>query len=168
MKMIKTPAAILFLSWIITTSGIAQTNGEFPNLHITEIIQGSETDIGYWGDGKVYVIELWGTWCAPCIKNIPKLTAMQQKYESNGLIVIGYSWEDPGKVRNLLDRMEESMRYTLVNDQDEKFLKVVAEEKEMVESFPFSFVIGRKGELLWSGNPENGLEEFMDDYFKRN
>ena len=156
----------LLLLFGMISMAIAQSESDFPKLHITEIIQGSENDIGFWGDGKVYVIDLWGTWCKPCIKNIPKLTDIQNKYKSKGLRVIGYSWEDPEKVKKLLLKMGDKMLYTLVNDQDEKFLHIVAEEREMVESFPYSFVIGMKGNLIWSGNPENGLEEFIHAYFQ--
>ncbi len=145
----------------------AQTRGELPPLNITEIIQGNEEDIGHWGDGSTYVIELWGTWCAPCIKNIPKLTELHNRYESKGLKVIGYSWEDPIKIERFLEKMGDDLRYILVNDQEEKFLKIVAEEKEMVESFPFSFVIDAKGDLVWSGNPEEGLEQFIDNHFSK-
>lgn len=136
-----------------------------PDLMHTEVIQGSKEDIGYWGDGNVYVIEIWGTWCAPCIKNIPQLTALHNKYKSKGLRVIGYSWEDPVKVEALLERMGDQMQYYLVNDQEGRFLKVVAEEREMVESFPFSFVIAENGDLVWSGNPSHGLDVFIDRYY---
>ena len=161
------------LKWIVSFAILsfslnAQTQNKIPKLYHTEVIQGSETDIGYWGDGRIYVIELWGTWCAPCIKNIPKLTEIQRSYKDKKLIVIGYSWEDPEKVKTFLNKMGEKMKYTLVNDRDEKFLKIVAEEKEMVESFPFTFVIGRKGNLVWSGNPENGLEKFLANYVPKN
>lgn len=62
--------------------------------------------------------------------------------------------------------MDDKMQYILINDQKEKFLKIVAEEREMVESFPFSFVISGNGDLAWSGNPENGLNTFIDKFFR--
>ena len=128
-----------------------------PPLQYTEIVQGASADVGHWGDGRVYVIDLWGTWCAPCIRTIPELTLLQQKYKDRGLVVVGYSWEDPARVQALMTKMGDRMRYTLVNDRQERFLKVVAEERELVEGFPFTFVIDRRGEVAWAGVPDASL-----------
>ena len=166
-KMKKFNIGLLILFGIINTTA-AQPISDFPKLHITEIIQGSENDIGFWGDGNIYVIDIWGTWCAPCIKNIPELTKLQKKYKSKGLRVIGYSWEEPENVRKLLRKQGAQMLYTLVNDRDGKFIKIISEEREMVEGFPYVFVIGRKGEIAWAGNPKDGLEEFIDTFIQKN
>lgn len=144
----------------------AQVLDRFPPLNMTEWIQGKPADIGKWGDGRVYVIELWGTWCAPCIKNIPKLTALQKKYREEGLVVVGYSWEEPKTVQKFVRRMGEKMRYVLVNDSEGKTLKYLAEEKEVVQGFPYSFVINGKGRVVWQGSPQSGLEEFLAGLFE--
>ncbi len=145
----------------------AQLLDHFPQLNVTDWIQGKPEDIGPWGDGKVYVIELWGTWCLPCIRNIPKLTRLQKQYSGQGLVIVGYSWEEPAKVRKFVRDMGEEMKYVLVNDTEEKTLKYLAEEKEVVEGFPFSFVIDRKGRVVWQGSPQDGLEEFLGEFFRK-
>lgn len=144
---------------------LPQSKMDFPDLQFTEVIKGESADIGHWGDGKVYVIELWGTWCEPCIKNMPNLSQLQQKYAEKGLTIIGYSWEDPEKVRKLVKKLDEQIEYTLVNDQSGKFMKILAEDLEIVESFPCSFVINRKGKLVWAGHPEQGLEMVLAQLF---
>ena len=139
----------------------AQRLEEFPVLNITEWIKGKPGDIGTWGDGKVYVIDLWGTWCAPCIKNIPELTRLQRMYGKQGLVVVGYSWEEPKKLKKFVEDMGDKMQYVLVNDTEEKTLKYLAEEKEAVEGFPYAFVIDRNGRVVWQGAPKDGLEDFL-------
>ena len=139
---------------------------KLPELNITEFIKGSEVDIGYWGDGYVYVIDLWGTWCKPCIEGIPKLNAINKRYRPKGLKLIGYSWEDALKVERVVAKLGLDMDYVLVNDNQEKFIKTIAEEMELVEGFPFAFVISEQGYVIWKGNPKNGLDEFLKDYFK--
>ena len=139
---------------------------KLPELNINELIKCSEDDIGYWGDGYVYVIDLWGTWCKPCIEGVPKLTAISKKYSSQGLRLIGYSWEDPLKVERVVSKLGSDMDYILVNDSHEKFIKTIAEEMELVEGFPFAFVISEQGYVIWKGNPKSGLDEFLINYFK--
>lgn len=162
MKKIKITLLLLFP---LMLTAFSQAQIDFPNLHFTEVIKGKGSDIGHWGDGKVYVIELWGTWCEPCIKNMPNLSRLQQQYADKDLTIIGYSWEDPEKVRKMLRKLDSQIQYTLVNDRTEKFMKILAEDLELVESFPCSFVIDREGQLVWSGHPEHGLELVLAQLF---
>lgn len=39
--------------------------------------------------GKVLVLDLYATWCAPCRESIPRLIALQDRYGKKGLQVIG-------------------------------------------------------------------------------
>ena len=36
--------------------------------------------------GKVIYIDVWATWCSPCIEGIPKMYALQEEYKDNSLI----------------------------------------------------------------------------------
>ncbi|MBU6372080.1 MAG: TlpA family protein disulfide reductase [Alphaproteobacteria bacterium] len=37
--------------------------------------------------GKVLVVNLWATWCAPCVTEMPTLAALQAAYADKGLVV---------------------------------------------------------------------------------
>ncbi len=64
-----------------------------PELKVQSWVKGDPIK-GY-DRGKVYVVELWATWCAPCIETIPHLTQLQHDYKDKGLRVIGVSiWEN--------------------------------------------------------------------------
>jgi thiol-disulfide isomerase/thioredoxin len=47
------------------------------------------------GSGRPVVIELWATWCAPCLKLAPRLADLHEKYAAQGLSVVALSVEDP-------------------------------------------------------------------------
>lgn len=40
-------------------------------------------------EGKVVIINFWATWCAPCKKEIPDLTAAYKQYKDQGLVLLG-------------------------------------------------------------------------------
>ena len=40
---------------------------------------GAETSLGAY-QGKVMVLNLWATWCAPCVEEMPTLGALQRRY----------------------------------------------------------------------------------------
>lgn len=45
--------------------------------------------------GKVLLLDFYATWCKPCRKSIPRLLALQQKYESKGLTIVGLNVGGP-------------------------------------------------------------------------
>lgn len=44
--------------------------------------------------GKVVLVNLWATWCAPCVKELPELDRLQQIYRDRGLTVITLSQQE--------------------------------------------------------------------------
>lgn len=43
--------------------------------------------------GKVVIVDFWGTWCPPCRQEIPHFVALHQKYKSQGLEIVGLTFE---------------------------------------------------------------------------
>ncbi len=44
-------------------------------------------------NGKVVVVDFWGTWCPPCRKQVPHLVALHTQYQEAGLQVVGINYE---------------------------------------------------------------------------
>ena len=44
--------------------------------------------------GSVQLVNLWATWCGPCLAEIPDLISLYEKYRSQGFVVIGVSVDD--------------------------------------------------------------------------
>src|SRR6201981_904989 len=47
--------------------------------------------------GKVVLVNFWATWCEPCRVEIPWLIEMQQKYGSQGFVILGVALDEEGK-----------------------------------------------------------------------
>src|SRR5882724_3142162 len=46
--------------------------------------------------GKVVVIDVWATWCGPCIRSMPKVVALRNKYKGKPVEVIGLDVDSDG------------------------------------------------------------------------
>jgi len=55
--------------------------------------------------GRVVLLNLWATWCAPCREEMPELQRLQDRYETGDLMVVGVSIDDidPGRVAEFLE-----------------------------------------------------------------
>jgi thiol-disulfide isomerase/thioredoxin len=65
--------------------------------------------------GRVYVVNLWATWCGPCRMEIPGLNKVYEDYAARGVEFVGLTLEDPesdgDKVRGFARELR--MRYRL-------------------------------------------------------
>lgn len=53
-------------------------------------------ELGLEGDlpelaGKVVVLDVWASWCAPCKASFPALSALQREFAGRGVVVLGVS-----------------------------------------------------------------------------
>lgn len=44
--------------------------------------------------GRTVLLDFWATWCPPCIKDLPKLTSLHERYTENGLTVMSVSIDE--------------------------------------------------------------------------
>ena len=56
--------------------------------------------------GNVKVLNFWGTWCAPCIHEMPLLNDLSKKYASKGVTFVAVSVDEggPADVKPFLER----------------------------------------------------------------
>ena len=46
-------------------------------------------------DGRVTLVNFWATWCAPCVEEMPMLSALHDKYGPRGFSVVGIALDEP-------------------------------------------------------------------------
>ena len=94
--------------------------------------------------GRVVLLNVWATWCAPCRYEIPELQALHEKYFRRGLTVIGVSVDSTGvdDVKQFV--AENKMSYPIVLDADGRVARTLR-----TTVLPTSVIIGRDGRILW-------------------
>ncbi len=98
--------------------------------------------------GKVVLLDFWATWCPPCRKSIPELVSLQDRYEDQGLVVIGVSLDDPAKTSDrLLQGFVEKnrMNYPILRGGERVVRDYFGDERLGI---PTMFIINRDGEIV--------------------
>ncbi len=76
------------------TRGIDRTHkgGTIPDLKILDA-SGHATEFRYLSDGRPMLVNLWASWCAPCVKELPTLQKLRDQH-SGKLIVLPIDQDD--------------------------------------------------------------------------
>ncbi len=110
-------SGILFLSCKVPEDGAA-IGGDAKELKpapdlVLAKVDGSGTLSLAEHKGKVVLVDLWATWCAPCIKELPHLQALSEKFVED-FLMLGVVLEsgDPEEIQAFI--AEKEIRYPQV------------------------------------------------------
>jgi peroxiredoxin len=91
--------------------------------------------------GKVAVVNFWAAWCTPCTAEIPGFVALQQKYQGQGLQIIGISIDDSeNQLRDFYHRA--GMNYPVVSGNQK-----ITQAFGGILGLPTTLIIGRDGRI---------------------
>lgn len=129
-----------------------------PKLELKEFIKGEP--VTEFEKGKIYVVELWATWCGPCRATIPHLTELQKKFEDVTFIGVAVLEQDQSEVAAFVEEMGKKMDYRVALDQVPKDGEpsdgfVVKNWMEPAEQsgIPAAFIVNGESKIAWIGHP---------------
>jgi thiol-disulfide isomerase/thioredoxin len=97
--------------------------------------------------GKVTIVDVWGTWCPPCRKEIPHFVELLKKYKDKGLAIVGINYEqinDKAEAKETIKTFlkENKVPYTCVLGDDK-----TQEQIPNFEGFPTTLFLDRTGKV---------------------
>jgi len=117
-------------------------------------------------DGKVYklsdyegrpiVINFWGSFCPPCVKEMPEFERQYEKWKGSGLEILAINLsEDDLTVSSFLDRFK--LSYPILRDRNRE-----VETAYGLRSYPTTFFVRKDGtieEIFVGGMSERDIDE---------
>jgi len=112
--------------------------------------------------GKVIVLDFWGTWCPPCVQAVPWLRDLQKKHAKDPLVMIGISSDSDERV--LRDfRGRNQMEWPEYWDRDRKFQQTWG-----IRAWPTYVVIDDEGIIRFRSTGTGEAERArLEDAIKR-
>jgi thiol-disulfide isomerase/thioredoxin len=100
--------------------------------------------------GKVVLINLWGIWCGPCIKEMPHLIELQDKYRDKGFEVLGLNVGDEDLEKESAENIKVFAEKMKLNYElgwaEDSFYKGLLDVSKF-PGVPQSFLLDREGKL---------------------
>ena len=91
--------------------------------------------------GQVVLVNLWATWCPPCIAEMPDLAAIYNAHKAEGLVILGVN--DQERKETVLGFLaHNALPYPILLDPDSRVARAYG-----VGFLPASFLIDRRGVL---------------------
>ena len=114
--------------------------------------------------GKMVFLNFWFTKCAPCIKEMPDLNKLKEKYGDENIVYFAITYDKIELIEKFLTRNK--LDFTIIPN-DQKTIDAIG-----VNFYPTNMLLDQNGKVLYVSelfNPKsnNGLTE-IDKLIKRN
>jgi thiol-disulfide isomerase/thioredoxin len=117
--------------------------------------------------GKVILFNLWGIWCQPCIREMPHLVELQEKYKDKNFEIIGLNVGDQDMQPESDDAIKAFAEKQKLNYQlgyaDSKLFEEFIKVSKMA-GVPQSLLINRDGKLIgvFTGGGQNVISSMKE------
>ena len=148
-------------------------NGEDAPRITGELLDGSAFDLKEL-KGQYVLVDFWGSWCAPCLKEIPGLKKIHNKYkdasfkEAKGLNIVSVAIErDKKRWVNAVQRTGMNWPHHLVDlTTSFKFLNSPIAQEFGVKQVPSKFLLDEQGRIIGVNQSIEELDAFLEKRLK--
>jgi cytochrome c biogenesis protein CcmG, thiol:disulfide interchange protein DsbE len=91
--------------------------------------------------GEVVVLNVWASWCPPCVSEMPLLQRTHEKIASRGGLVLGIDTQD-AQEDALKFLREKEIDFPSLRDRDREYGRALG-----VSGYPETFLIDREGRI---------------------
>jgi thiol-disulfide isomerase/thioredoxin len=96
--------------------------------------------------GKVVLINFWGTWCPPCIHEMPSMERLYLKLKDQPFTVLAINqWENEEHVFPFMGQLDVYPTFPILFDPTSRIADAFG-----VKGLPTSFVLDRQGRVVYA------------------
>ena len=94
--------------------------------------------------GKTLIVNFWATWCAPCVEEMPELTALQSEVASQNVQILGIGIDSPSNIREFAARYKITYPLFMAGVSGTELSRQFGNQ---AGGLPFTVLIGPKGDV---------------------
>jgi len=131
---------LLCIALLASTGAYANSslyNLSFPNVEEQEV-QLSEYK------GKVILLNFWATWCPPCVKEMPSMQRLHDRFPEQDFEIVAISaGETQAAVESFMMSLDTELTFPILLDEKGRTFKDFG-----IRGLPMSFLFDREGKLI--------------------
>ena len=101
--------------------------------------------------GKVLIVNLWATWCDPCVEEFPDLVKLYQNYKDKNLALVFVSLDQPGDLNTKVLPFLKSNGVdfvTYINKFKKQEDLINAIDKDWDGAIPATYIYDSRGKMI--------------------
>ena len=115
--------------------------------------------------GKVVVVNLWATWCVPCLREVPDLLTLQSEFAARGVTLIGVAVDDPSPGAAQVEQFRKKyfpafLTYARSGPEMDELASVI--DPAWNEVVPTTYILDRQGKPVARLQGKKSLAEFRE------
>ncbi len=119
----KTGLMIGFLMLLLPAALLSALPGDLITFETADL-DGNQVTEALFSANKVTMINIWGTFCPPCIREMPDLGRLSADYKDNGFLIIGVVVDSMDQFGRVDDKIKEDAR-RIINKTKADYLHIV-------------------------------------------
>jgi thiol-disulfide isomerase/thioredoxin len=129
--------------------------------------------------GRVLLVDLWATWCPPCVTEIPTLVDLQERYGDRGFTIVAIAFEAEETAEERRRRLrdfvaENGINYLVLDGGAPDAFETALPGVDNVRGLPVEIVIDRDGRVSavrhgygykkrWARKLEREIDELLGE-----
>ena len=96
--------------------------------------------------GKYVLIDFWGTWCAPCIMEVPHLVEAYESFSRDDFEILAVANDSPDLVRDFVEK--EGLEWIQVVQEESDPSRKDILELYRIRGYPTTYLVNREGVIV--------------------
>jgi len=116
-------------------------------------------------NSKFKVLEFWATWCRPCLKAVPHLNKLQDKFKDSNIVFMSFTYESPKNTEKTLKNVK--FLTIVVSDTTKTIHKKLRIEHNGLMPLPRTVLIDNENKIIWYGDPRKLTAKLIQRFLRK-
>lgn len=101
---------------------------------------------------KVRLINIWATWCGPCVSEFPEFVKINRMYNARDFEFVTISADDPSKEAKVLDflKKKQAANTNYIYSGDNKYAMIEAVDPKWQGALPYTVLVEPGGKIVYA------------------